>query len=407
MLQDRTEYERIGVSVIIPVYNKKEYLEKCIESVLDSSFDSVEIICIDDCSTDGSGEILEKIKQKSRNIKVIKNSENMGVSYSRNAGIDIAKGKYIVFLDADDYLDQYALEKYYYALDEVKAEGCFIKLITSDGMYNITNSYDGVYSGKELLSELVANDEMFLYACGSIWATDYIRNNNIRFKNLKIGEGGLYTLEALINADSVIVSDYPGYHYYINESSTINRKESMQLSAIGQLHQIAFMILQLRIGADDEAIVAFLRWYLRKSMGGINNLKVDYLNSNIIPEASNIKFLAELVKGQYLEKKIALSKKDEKVIKEKGCVYLYGAGYETLDVIKLCNRLNVEIMGIYVSDKNGNPPNIYGFRVNVFSTEAITDLSVPFLVSAHKKHHKAIKKVLVDSGIKNIIMVGD
>ena len=168
MLQDRTANERIGISVIIPVYNKQKYLNKCIESVLNSSFSDVEIICVDDYSTDGSRDVLKKIAQKNKQIILIENDENKGVSYSRNVGINAANGKYIAFLDSDDYLDKQALENYYEKLEETNADGCFIKIISNNGNVNISNAYNDVYSGRELLGKFVENDEMFLYACGSI-----------------------------------------------------------------------------------------------------------------------------------------------------------------------------------------------------------------------------------------------
>ena len=406
MLQDRTANERIGISVIIPVYNKQKYLNKCIESVLNSSFSDVEIICVDDYSTDGSRDVLKKIAQKNKQIILIENDENKGVSYSRNVGINAANGKYIAFLDSDDYLDKQALENYYEKLEETNADGCFIKIISNNGNVNISNAYNDVYSGRELLGKFVENDEMFLYACGSIWSTDFIRKNNIYFKEFKIGEGGLFTLELMMHAKSVVVSDYPGYNYYINESSTVNKNESMKLSAVGQLKQLIFMILQLNLDSNDKEIVAFLRWYLKKNMGGINNLKGDELDGNYFI-ASNERFLAELIKGKFLEKEIILSKEDEEVVNSKGCVYVYGAGYETLDVIKFCNRSNLEIKGIYVSDEKANPQSIYGFRVKKFCVKEIDDLSIPFLISAHKKHQKEIKDVLINAGIKNIVIVSD
>ena len=93
------------ISVIIPVYNVEDYLHVCINSVLKQTCQDFEIICIDDASTDSSLEILEYFSQKDSRIKIIKNDFNQGPGYSRNCGLDVAKGKYVFFLDGDDWID--------------------------------------------------------------------------------------------------------------------------------------------------------------------------------------------------------------------------------------------------------------------------------------------------------------
>lgn len=91
------------VSVIIPVYNCRKFIKKCLESVMEQSYSSLEIIVVDDGSQDGSGTIIDSVLEKEQRAKVI-HQENQGVSVARNAGIDIATGKYMTFLDGDDYL---------------------------------------------------------------------------------------------------------------------------------------------------------------------------------------------------------------------------------------------------------------------------------------------------------------
>jgi glycosyltransferase involved in cell wall biosynthesis len=97
-------YSDIILSVVIPVFNAEDYLHTCIQSVLDQNPSQLEIILVNDCSTDKSGEICDSFVEKNDSIKVVHNSKNSGVSIARNVGIKAAIGKYIVFLDSDDYL---------------------------------------------------------------------------------------------------------------------------------------------------------------------------------------------------------------------------------------------------------------------------------------------------------------
>lgn len=97
------------ISLIIPIYNVEKYLDKCIETIINQTYSNIEIILVDDGSTDASGEISDIWKEKDKRIKVI-HKENGGLSSARNAGIDIAKGKYIGFIDSDDYIDLEMIE---------------------------------------------------------------------------------------------------------------------------------------------------------------------------------------------------------------------------------------------------------------------------------------------------------
>ena len=101
------------VSVIIPIYNTEKYLRKCLDSVCNQTLSDIEIICVNDCSTDNSLEILEEYASKDNRIKLIDFKENKGAAVARNAGIDEAKGEYIGFVDSDDFIDLDFYEKLY------------------------------------------------------------------------------------------------------------------------------------------------------------------------------------------------------------------------------------------------------------------------------------------------------
>lgn len=103
----------IKVSVIVPVYNTEKYLKKCLDSLVNQTLDDIEIIVINDCSPDNANEILAEYEKKYKNIKVIHNKTNKGIGYNRNLGIEKANGKYIAFVDSDDYVDITMYEKMY------------------------------------------------------------------------------------------------------------------------------------------------------------------------------------------------------------------------------------------------------------------------------------------------------
>ena len=158
------------ISVIIPVYNTEKYLKECLKSVINQTFTDMEIICVNDGSTDSSKEVLEKYKKVDKRIKVIELQENRGLSYARNRGFDSSKGRYIYFLDSDDELERNAMEILYNEAEKEKLDVIFFdakikyenekfrkKFETYISIH--IGKYDGVKTGIELFKEFVKNQE--------------------------------------------------------------------------------------------------------------------------------------------------------------------------------------------------------------------------------------------------------
>ena len=123
----------VGISVIIPVFNCEKYLDICITSVLMQSYQDYEIICIDDKSTDDSLTILKKYAKNDNRIKILTNDVNKGPGYCRNKGVDVAEGRYIFFLDSDDWINEEEMfsESYYDRLEFLYKR--FDELLHGDG----------------------------------------------------------------------------------------------------------------------------------------------------------------------------------------------------------------------------------------------------------------------------------
>lgn len=109
------------VSVIIPVYNNERYIEECVRSVQNQTFADLEMIVINDGSTDGSGEILERILREDKRIRLF-HQENKGAGAARNKGLDMAEGRYLIFVDGDDWIAPDYIEKLYTAAEERGSE---------------------------------------------------------------------------------------------------------------------------------------------------------------------------------------------------------------------------------------------------------------------------------------------
>ena len=183
----------VKISVIIPVFNNDSYLDTCITSVLKQTYQNFEIICINDNSTDRSSEILKKYAEKDKRIKILNNTKNMGPGHSRNKGIDNAKGKYIFFLDSDDWIDKTALKLLYNQCEKDKLDLIMFKYIVyydDKKDFGYEKYYDMHYMNKfskKVFNHLDLNpNEVFrlpIGPCNKLYNKSFLDNNNIRFPN--------------------------------------------------------------------------------------------------------------------------------------------------------------------------------------------------------------------------------
>lgn len=208
------------LSIIIPVYNKEKYIKKCLDSLVTKLDDSIEVILIDDGSTDNSPQIYSKYE---KNITIIK-QKNHGVSYARNVGINKAIGKYIMFVDSDDYLD----DEWKNILNEEISKD-YDLIYFSEKYKNIKNDSNKFI---EYTLNLSHNEYHFSNPTSKLYNLNYLRKNNILFDvNIKNGEDMLFNLKCLLNKPRVRIVDKSFYEYIINETSVIRNFNEREIES--------------------------------------------------------------------------------------------------------------------------------------------------------------------------------
>ena len=205
-------------SIIVPVYNNEMFLYECIDSLLAQTYTDFELILIDDGSTDRSGEICDEYAEKDLRIKVF-HSCNKGVSSARNWGLSVARGKYINFVDSDDWVTQNYLEKYVEAhldhdYDVVYAE---MVRVLDDGIQDIIPLKDfSVISGgdlSEVFVHLLECGELG-YACNKSFKREIIETYTITFcENFSLHEDSLFTISYCLHISSIKLLPYATYFY--------------------------------------------------------------------------------------------------------------------------------------------------------------------------------------------------
>lgn len=202
------------ISVIIPVYNVKEYLERSVESVLEQTYSNLEVILVDDGSTDGSGEMCDGYAQRDGRVIVI-HKENQGAASARNAGLDIAKGKYIGFVDSDDWADTTMFEELYVLLQDTCADisFCVNKRVYREKWDNEPSEGNVLLEGRDILTSFVLPNYK-PHILKAVWDKLYTREiiGDTRFR---IGqhEDGDFNTKVLCKAERVAFCGKVLYHY--------------------------------------------------------------------------------------------------------------------------------------------------------------------------------------------------
>lgn len=227
------------VSIIVPVYNVERYIKNCVRSIIRQTYKNIEIILVDDGSTDKSGEICDWFKMADNRIKVV-HKMNGGLSDARNVGLGIASGKYVTFIDSDDYFPEYAVEYLYKLLKENKANISIGKLVMTKEL----NSNTILESGKVCLYNNVEAIRQLLYAkqfSTSAPAKLYEKRlfDRIEFPIGKLHED-LYTIYKVMDRAQKVVygSEVVYFYYHRTGSITVSEFSERRLDALDALNQL-------------------------------------------------------------------------------------------------------------------------------------------------------------------------
>lgn len=219
-------------SIIIPVYNTESYLRKCLNSVINQTYSNIEIIIVDDGSTDGSKNIYnEYAKKDSRILTFYK--ENSGLSDARNLGIQYSTGDYILLLDSDDYFDLDGIELLDKSIVECQKKvdiiSMFLKQIDIQQNKEIHLNHSlcnyQVVNGVDFFKNELKNDSMYMAAVLNIYSRDFLLKNKLCFKSGILHEDEEFTPRAVLSAKSILPTTLNFYNYIIRSNSITTKKD--------------------------------------------------------------------------------------------------------------------------------------------------------------------------------------
>lgn len=217
------------VTIVVPIYNVEKYLRKCLNSIVNQTYKNIEIICIDDGSPDNSIDILNEFAQKDERIKIIR-QENQGLSGARNTGINNAIGKYIMFIDSDDWIELNMVELMINKIEKENLDlvicGTFNNISEKEYQVNnlkeikenIKNKIDGISYFKIVTSK---TNLFTASSCNKIYRLNLIKEKKILFPEKRLYEDLFFSFQYLINSLNVNVIEKPLYHYFVKREGSI------------------------------------------------------------------------------------------------------------------------------------------------------------------------------------------
>ncbi|MBP3847023.1 glycosyltransferase [bacterium] len=260
-----TRENNIKVSVILPVFNVEQYLKECLESVVNQTLKDIEIICVNDGSTDSSLAILNEYAHKDNRFIVL-SQENQGQGVARNNGVEIAKGKYIQFIDPDDWIELNMLETIYNFAEEHNSQvvkfnyseyndysgkykqNNFVKEIKDEYNYDL-NKFP-YYTWRHLKKGCLSNLDLHVWA--HFYKTEFIKSNKIRFAPSKHGEDHLFADGAIVLANKIDYLNKYLYFYRIRSGSAVHIKSNINFCVFDNIRLLKEFLIEKNLFNELE-----------------------------------------------------------------------------------------------------------------------------------------------------------
>lgn len=268
------------LSIIIPVYNVEKYIERCINSILSQSFTDFELIIVNDGSTDNSGLICDEFKKNDKRISVI-HQQNRGLSIARNEGIRISCGKYLSFVDSDDFLSTNAYEEIINAMENYDLDilvgnaYCYMDENNIKPLLRKRNFNNIIYTGEEFLCKSLENESMLMPVWQFILKRDLLTENNISFEKGIYHEDELWTPKVFLCAKRVKYTEKYFYMYCQRQGSIV--KSSNYVVRALDIIKICYKLEDIYINLSNKEHKKIL----------LDNLVILYLNAFYIGKLIN------------------------------------------------------------------------------------------------------------------------
>lgn len=392
----------IKVSVIIPVHNMAEWIETAIETVEAQTLEAVEIICVDDGSTDQTSSVLEKCKKKHPDITVLR-QVCQGPGAARNRGIQAAAGEYIAFLDADDYYYSEDALKYLYT-KAIENHAMICRGSSCDNRNGVL-SYDGLRPERVFAREGYIEKEDFPGPTGfwaGIYNRDFLIRNKLWFPDLLQGEDGLFSVMTIIQAGRVYCSDKIVY-VYRKEHKMVVFTEKRAVDAVKAVYEM------MQLAAQNNMNRLYNSW--KNAFYGQTGALMYKFAADGNPEMlelaqkTNALLGGNLYEGDRIKEYMSRVRKEKSIflerLKSRDSVYVFGAGTVGRKVISYLLRNDINLAAVIVSSKEQNPEAVEGVQVKGIEAIDLTQ-NYEVIIASYWYTQDEIRERLNRHGVTNL-----
>lgn len=332
--------DRVIISVIVPVYNAIQWLDECVQSVLNQTFEKYELILVDDESTDGSGELCDRYAQQYEKIKVIHKKNGFGAGEARNAGLKVAEGEFVVFLDSDDCQKPQMLEKLYQA-----QQGADYDLVMAGYQFLEDKNHLGpefglddceVLGRENVLDYFIRYypDGLVGYPWNKLYRRSIIETYDISFPKMRRLEDGIFNVEYFQHVEKLCVMKEPLIYYRVNSQVTL-RKLPYNFYENIQLFSKNYYDFLKKVGRQKkESEAPFVFYFLNDFVCCLENIL-----ANEWPEKSFKERKADVLK-------LHEDKMVRYMLKQKSCVLRYSR-----IVLSLFEKHHIELLTLMIHVK--------------------------------------------------------
>lgn len=289
-MEHRQILQYMNISIIIPVYNKAEYLESCLKSLLTQAFSDFEIVCVDDGSTDASGDICDRMASDDSRIRVL-HTDNGGVTAARRRGWEACLGRYVMFVDADDGLLPGALQMMYDTIEREGADEVIATFRTHDGIQSPV-VYEGFVEPEPLIRDIITSKNRFPVLWSIIFRREVLDGVLDTPREIIEGEDKLMQIKVLIKQPKVFFIPQPVYSYTLGLPNS--RRHTLERERLYD-HLLLETLGQRAAEFCDALTLHKLKEYERFIHDGMFDVRKAYYKSAISKLSSAIPLYDRLV----------------------------------------------------------------------------------------------------------------
>ena len=237
-----SEQNYVAVSFVVAAYNTEKYIERCLRSIEQQDIDDYEVIVVDDCSKDSTYEVITRFSEKNKRVKLYQNETNRGAGYTKNKAVSLCRGKYICFVDSDDWLVEGAIKQVYGLAEKMQCDDVYYEMQSINGgsgsvpICDIEPHVNNVFDNGESFFEKMLDEHKVTVGAGHNFIRRDAISNGVRFSEGTVNDDWEFSTGLYRNTNRIIVLSNPYYVYFHRKLGSITNIAN-EVSLVSEIYQ--------------------------------------------------------------------------------------------------------------------------------------------------------------------------